>query len=147
MIARLMNPLPTFIDPGRLAEDGGCIVGELPLPQLGRIAAECVSGADGAVQVELHFSRDAQGRRRMRGHIGFEAVVPCARCLQAVRFRWIAHPELVWIRRGEAVPEALETAEWSEPVALAWLVEEELLLSLPMMVTHEDPPCRAVGGP
>ena len=133
-----MNPLPTLIDPGRLADDGGRIHGELELAGLGRVAAACMPGTNAVVVVDLQFSRDRQGRRQMHGTVTLQAQLPCARCLQAVDFGWVAHPNVLWVRPGETEENGTcEVVEWSMPVALVTVVEEELLLALPMMVTHE----------
>lgn len=139
------GPIPHFVDPRKLADRGTVIDGDLPLSGFGRLAA-LLAAAEGLVRVRLHFERDAQGVVLMS--VAFAAQVPmqCQRCLEAVTVP--VRGELVYAVMAPGAPQdaladghdALEVGE--APLDLWALLEDELLLALPIVPTHPAGQCQ-----
>ena len=129
-----------MVNVARLIAAGQQLQGRLPLRQLQRLADMLVE-TDGEVEYNLRFARDEQNRQMITGEVGATVVMQCQRCLQPVSIR-LQRPmawECVWseaqfpnIAAGHDPCLLVE-----EPVPLAGLVEDELILSLPLVARHE----------
>lgn len=133
--------LPESFDPARLADDGMRLAGDLPMGRLPRLAALCVKPGGGA-HVAMDFERTTDGKRTMRLRADVHAVFECGRCLGKVAVSWHAESVLV-IRRsaeaGDSTDESTETLIADGPILLRDVVEDELLLAVPMFPVHADP--------
>jgi uncharacterized protein len=141
-----MSGLPAVIDPILLAERGATLTGTLPLKSMTRLA-ESVSDVDAEVEVVLDFRRTEGGNVfEMSGRLHTRLHATCQRCLQALELDVEARPRLLLLRPGDradlAGPEA-DTLVVDKPLALAQLVEDELLLALPMYPAHPAGQCPA----
>lgn len=148
--ARLMfDRLPSEIDPVRLADDGVRIEGQLAGDSLARLRALRHPGTvPEPVSVQLGFERTPHGVRLLRGTFRTQLLVTCQRCLGPLTLALKVHPLLVLLAPDEAPPTADEEAETlvvEGPVSLAELVEEELLLAMPMFPVHRDGECAVPG--
>jgi len=140
--------LPAMIDPIQLAERGVHLAGTLPLARMVRLAGSCVDGA-GQVEVSLQFER-SEGVRLCEAHGTIETAlrVTCQRCLEPMTLSLTVRPRWLFVQAGEGreppIEEAAELIEVSQPLALSELVEDELLLAMPMIPMHklEDCPAR-----
>lgn len=135
--------LPAMVDPFRLAADGARIQGELDLEQMGRLKALCQT-AHRAAQIDLVFGRGADKRSAMRGHIDIELGLVCQRCLGPMAATVSVQPNVIFGRPGEpsgALQEGQEFVEVDGPFCLAEMVEDELILALPMMPRHSVADC------
>lgn len=137
----MVDTLPATIDPLRLADKGARICGHLSLQALPRLRAGCSEGS-GGVDVDLEFGRDPDGRRYMRSRL--EAMLPlqCQRCLGAISTPVQVDSEVFLLSPQQSEPPA--EADWLRvegSTSLRELVEDELLLALPMMPMHSDPGC------
>lgn len=145
----LKGPIPPHVDPRKLADRGATLEGELPIKQFSRLCEQLVSDA-GSVHVRLEFGRDEQGLIVMRGELEVEVQMVCQRCLEAATLP--VHSEFVYavLREGasaDSLPksyDALEVGE--EPLDLIELVEDELLLALPIVPAHEPDACQHPAG-
>ena len=141
-----MTGLPVAIDPLKLAERGSRLTGRLPLRGMSRLAEQCLEDK-GDVEVDLEFGRREQNNRRlMSGRLQARLQVACPRCLRPVELLLEARPEVVLLRPGEAEPDESDTAESmviEQAVELNRLVEDELLLALPMYTAHPEGQCPA----
>lgn len=108
--------------------------------------AEEVGAQSGDVRVTLDFAIDAQGRREIRGHLEAELQLPCRRCLSP-----LAQPVESEFLLGMVTSDALaaELPSTHEPVLvedeqlnLLTVVEDELILSLPQVVYHDEVDCK-----
>jgi uncharacterized protein len=138
--------LPAQVDALRLAEAGGHLVGDVPLAGLKRIVPLLESAA-GSAQVELEFGRDAQGVAYVRSRIEAELRLVCQRCLEPMAYQVDA--ETLFGIVGSAL-ETERLSEQYEPLVvsdrrlyIAELVEDELLLSLPIVPKHPEDECPA----
>lgn len=143
--------LPERLDVAALAADGAEISGRWPLPELPRLTADEPLGADPSTR-EVTWS--ARGERRRVGggdqtwlHLQAQAQAQreCQRCLQPVT---VALDVDRWLRfvPDENTAAAMD-AELDEDVLtleprldLRQLVEDELLLALPIVPRHEECP-------
>lgn len=133
--------LPKRVEPFELANRGAMIEGNIPLSELPRLADLIVDPA-GKIQVSLQFDKDIAGLRHITGKIQAEFMVVCQRCLQTFNYKTEVPVNLSPVTNEAAakrLPESYEplfvTAD--EPVSLAEIIEEELLLSLPLVTKHE----------
>ena len=135
--------LPPFFDPRKFADQGIDIQGETSVGKLPRLA-EFRDSQDEPVQVDLHFGRDEDGRRSISGTVSTRLTMPCQRCLEPVTYQITARPRLVMVwdeEQMKALPEQLDPIlVIDDKMPLADLLEEELLLALPLVAMHEQCP-------
>ena len=146
--ARLMSGrLPDYVDFLRLARQGQRLRGELSQSRMPRLATS-LRGDTGVARVDLDFGLDARRQPMLRARIETELVMECQRCLAhytlPVRvetvFGLIEHES-----QAERLPEGYEPLlVGDEPMSPLELVEDELILALPVVARHEhdDPDCR-----
>ncbi len=138
----MLRRLPEFIEPLRLAGLGRSLQGRLPLARFRRLA-ESLHDSDGEVDVELEFGVDEQRRPRVVGRIGARLTVTCQRCLAPM----VLPMELdvrVYLAAAEEpeVPDGFDTLIVSDrPMLLADIVEDELILGLPLVAMQSRDAC------
>lgn len=136
----MSKPGPDVVDAARLAAEGTCLVREFRLARFERLADSIVN-RDGIVRVDARFS---EVQRRPAVDLEVEAVltVRCQRCLGPLQVPVASHVGLVI----DASPERQEASPGGDyeavtldaaAVDLAALVEDELLLSVPLVPLHE----------
>lgn len=137
--------------------------GELP-GCFERLRASVLDLDDGC-RFRLAFSRDADGRVRIRGQVAARGHLECQRCLEpvAIALGGEVRLEVVWpgedparvaegfealeldaeaSAEGEpAAPAPAEARVGGETLTIEKLVEDELLLSLPTVGLHDDEHC------
>jgi uncharacterized protein len=137
--------LPGSIDALKFCQQGVQISGFLPLVRLPRLSQQLYL-AEGDVQVELSFGLDEQSRKTVSGQL--EAVLPlvCQRCLERIDVPVTTELSLalVWTDDQAAqLPRSLDPVLMgSEELDLPEIVEEELLLALPLVAIHEEGSCQ-----
>ena len=118
--------------------------GSVPLAKLPRLAASLVQSS-GTLQVELQATRDDEGQDWLHGEIRGRLPLTCQRGLHA--FDWNCDVALsLALVESEAEEEKLlkDTESYrveDDELPLRDLVEDEVLLALPMMPRCEDPDC------
>lgn len=140
--------LPQYVQPARLAETGGVIRGSLRVAEMSRLA-EILHDTEGTVDVDLEFGIDEVGTRYIRGHLRTVLHLTCQRCLQA-----LVSPLDVPVSLGLGIPgrsgdlpERYEVLALEEPnLELAELVEDELMLALPVVPMHAVDECEYDSG-
>lgn len=149
--ARLMlnQQLPERIDPLRLAETGRTLCGQVELCHLKRLAATLIS-AEGAAHVELDFGVDEAGVRYLSGRLRAEVELVCQRCLEPMRFELSAEPLLGIVTdaaMAERLPSQYEALIAGEkgPLLLQDIIEDELILALPIVPRHAVEACSHTG--
>ena len=139
----MFGRLPETIDPIQLAEQGVCLTGELPLRDMSRLASLCEVG-DGMATATLKFAQAHHGLRFLRARIEARLRLVCQRCLQPMDVEVWSEPVLALFRPDEpqaGVPEEAEPLVVRADWCLASLVEDELLLAMPMMSKHASEEC------
>lgn len=140
--------LPQYVQPARLAETGGAVRGTLRVEELGRLA-ESLHDTEGTVDVDLKFGIDELGTRYIRGNLRTVLHLTCQRCLQA-----LVCPMDLQVALGLAMPgrtqdfpERYEVLPLEEAnLELAELVEDELILALPIVPMHAPDECEYDSG-
>jgi uncharacterized protein len=141
----MFGRLPEKIDPIQLAEQGAHLTGELALREMTRLASLCEVDEE-AVTADLHFTQTPHGLRFLRATIEARLGLVCQRCLRPMEVVVRSEPVLALFRPGEpqaGVPEDAEPLVVEPGWSLADLVEDELLLALPMMPRHAVGECAA----
>lgn len=144
MITNFMHdPFPSNIDPRLLARAGSRLIGVVSLAGMTRLA-EMVHDLGDTADVELCFSIDAQKRFRIDGTIGARVELICQRCLLPFDYRLTANPKLAVLveeERAAMLPAELDPLVVDQFLAPAVLVEDELILALPLIPRHEEECC------
>ena len=136
--------LPVQIDPIRLADEGVRLQGELSVSDMSRLQAFFApSSRPAVVTVDLQFERAAQDVRRMQGTIHVRAEMLCQRCLKPLAVEVTAKPFLTLLQSDVATDDG-ETLQVTAPIRLRELVEDELILVMPMFPVHVGTECASL---
>ena len=156
---------PREFDPRRLdvkafAKAGGQMAGTWPLPSFERLADMLAVGDGGMQQAVVNWS--AQGEEMpVRGaaaevwlHLQADAALPlvCQRCLAAYPHPMAVRARILFVADEDTAGEIDAEAEhdvlvFSKELDLHQLVEDELLLDLPLVPRHEACPQALVTTP
>lgn len=142
----MRSGLPATVDPIKLADAHVHIAGKLPVKAMRRLCTLCLDD-EGQANVSLYFECGGdKGLRHVRGLISVRLHVACQRCLEQMTLALTTEPSLIVVRADEhtghlAHEAALVVA--NEPVALSDIVEDELLLAMPMIPMHDTSECPA----
>lgn len=132
----MSREFPDFIDPWRAAEGGKRIGGTIPLARLKRLTPLLASN-DGEAAFDLQFGYDAQRRATVTVEVSAPLRLTCQRSLEPYVER-VAQRSLLQII-GEPGEQALLSGDEEfvlveeGRVAVADLVEDELILALPQV--------------
>jgi uncharacterized protein len=141
----MSGQLPERIEPLRLAGAGASLQGTVDLSTLSRLAPSLHAIGQETVAVRMHFGVDGEGIYYLRGTLRTVLELTCQRCLGAVRY-----PVDIEFSLGlagsadeaERLPDRYEPlVATGESVAVATIVEDELILALPIVAAHADPAC------
>lgn len=140
-----MSPgIPEYVDPWRLADSAKLLSGQLAISRLPRLAKE-VEQADGEVAFELDFY---VGHRKAcaKGWVTASLILQCQRCMQPMtvtvetqlRVAFVLGPD-----EAEQLPEDLDPMLLDDDgkLHLFDLIEDELLLAMPQVSSHEEADC------
>lgn len=143
-IPRSNQVLPRRIDPRKMAMQGGTLQGAAPLAAMSRLC-NLIESADGNVLADLSFYRDEQGRFILDGSVEATVQLQCQRCLESMAQPLSGHCRVavLWSEeQAEQLPKDLDP--WlveDETADLYGLLEEELLLALPIVGFHDESEC------
>lgn len=140
----LNTPLPRHADLRKLVASGARVAGTVALADLPRIGATLLSHT-GVARVDLQCWIDEDRLRVISGSIVAELEMECQRCLEPMQYAVDAAVAiaLVWEEKEIAsLPERLDgVVVGAEPHNLFDLVEEEILLALPLAPRHAEGKC------
>lgn len=146
----MSDRLPTQIEPYRLAKAQAVLRGDLALATMSRLA-DLLASDEGDVAVDLHFGIDPDGIAFIAGHVSGRLMLQCQRCLQAMPFDVDVELMLGAVAseaQVERLPERYEPLVVTSPtVSLSAIVEDEIILSLPIVTVHDDPACQPANAP
>lgn len=135
------DPIPSHVDPRKLAERGTALQGEVPVRRFERLSAELEDDA-GSVALSFRFLRDEQRLPVLRAGFAARVRMVCQRCLEQVEVALHGEYAYAVVKPGMAVdslPQGYDALEVDEqPLDLLTLAEDELLLALPIVPVHED---------
>lgn len=138
--------LPIQIDPLDLAKNQVQLEGQYTMAKLPRLA-EYSPSKDANVHVKLGFSLETDALIKVTGNIDSMLRLVCERCLQPFEVNISLEP-LFYFDVSGAEPDEQDERDIirvNGPVDLKSLVEDEVLLALPMIPMHEPEQCAAGG--
>jgi uncharacterized protein len=133
------NDLPIRIDPVLFAKQGRTISGEIPVREMSRVASVA---SDDTLEVKMSFTTSSLQFPMVKGTIAGSIVQTCQRCLGETRHLLDHQFELVLIHPDSltlASKEGHEIFEYEgQFIDTIVLVEDEVILTLPIVPKHED---------
>lgn len=140
----LTRRLPSTVEPYRAAANQETIEGLVDLEKLARLKEE-VGQQQGDAIVKLQFDIDTQRRHLIDGELRAELMVPCRRCLQPMAVSVSSQFKLAIVSDDALASEVPSDHEPvlvnDEQLDLLGAVEDELILSLPQVVYHDEADC------
>ncbi len=137
---------PSTIDPIQLAKKGAHLRGSFPVAAMPRLVQLCRDDS-GTVYFDLQFGRseEEEGLYLVHGPVSASVRATCQRCLGPMTLDLAAEMRLILLRSGERedLEQEGEALVIEGPVSLVELVEDELLLGMPMIPIHEPSACPA----
>jgi uncharacterized protein len=138
--------IPVTIDPYRTAQKRSSFDGILQLQNLTRLS-EQLSNTDGDVAVIVHCGNDEQGLVYIEGEAQCTVQVRCERCGDDMTLNINSSFAYTPVKGDDSAQEeipqrydVIETDEHGE-VNLRQLVEDELILALPLFPMHDEGQC------
>ncbi len=138
----MLTGLPEFIDPIQLAKQHHVLKGNIPLEAMARIHPS-LNEIKGDVYFDWLFTMDDQQRPIVNGILQTELPMICQRCLQPMLFSVDATIALMMaLAEKEDIPFGYEILVLTShhPVPLIKLIEDELVLALPIVAKHSTCP-------
>lgn len=156
-----MTPVPEFLDPRVWAEQGNMLVAEVPMARMPRLVElqnfehdQTVVNSPAPVMFELDFAFDQQGRPVVKGWVRAELQLQCQRCMQPVAYALHEQIEAHPVTRADMPTSSgnkhdagqgweddfvyHENDQGEAGLAPLVLVEDELILALPLVAMHDD---------
>ncbi|HTS54017.1 MAG TPA: YceD family protein [Burkholderiales bacterium] len=143
---------PLIIDATRFARDTSKLAGELPLARLPRLGDVLFDRA-GAVRYAVEGYMSALGRPALRFDLTADLALRCQRCLERLPLHLNLRREFVLVGQAEDLDcagdedENVDAITGAESLDLHDLVEQEIVLSLPMAPCHAEDTCRLQPAP
>lgn len=137
----MLPELPQFIDLKQLALQNANLKGEVSLAQLKRLH-DSLCEIQGTVRIDWLFAFDNKQRPTIQGSIQTQLLMCCQRCLQPMQWAVDTQVALVAFNsephaNEEILPE-YEIITLNRPrVSLLSLIEDEIILALPIVAKHD----------
>jgi uncharacterized protein len=136
--------LPKEIEPIRLADRGAILQGWLSFQEMPRLR-QAIANAVGEIYFELNFTKDKPGIRSICGTIQTTVALTCQRCLQPVNYALDITVKMQPVSSEAAAKNVPNDYDpllvTASPMQLAEIVEEEILLNLPLVAKHPIGEC------
>ncbi len=136
----MQQKLPKEIDPLRLAQNGLKITGELSIVNMPRLL-QSLQSDEGKVSVDVAFDVDEINTPYMRGDFTTTVSMNCERCMAPMVVNLKVNCLLAMVTSEQKIAGLAEQYEpWllesSDDVLLSSVVEDELILALPLVPRH-----------
>jgi len=134
------------IDPQRFARDGATLSGEVSPARLGRLQDELVDN-DGTVRYRVSGFLSERGDPALRLELSGQLGLRCQRCLGRLAFTLEVDRDLVFassaheFEQREDEDDGVDVIPLVPRLDLLQLIEDEVLLSMPMAPRHLDGAC------
>lgn len=134
--------LPHYIDAQKWADREAVVDQVFPLSAFARVC-EGAASHEGEVRINIRVHRDAQSLIVLEGKVSTRLSLVCQRCLEPVMTDVDADVQLWLLWNEEAADQLPDEADFvlqdaEGRVALLDVLEDELLLALPLVAAHED---------
>ncbi|MCH7815870.1 MAG: DUF177 domain-containing protein [Proteobacteria bacterium] len=138
------SQVPTYVDTRKIFLQQWEISGYVSLDRLPRFR-QCLASGAGSVKVDLRFATNTSKQRLIVGALQAKVQINCQRCLQPLGIELSDEIRLA-LCQDEAVSENLDPAldPWickDYKLDIASLVEEQLMLCLPIVSYHTSGDC------
>ena len=136
------------VDSVAFARESGELRATVAVAELARLR-DALFDQSGAIAYELSGHADREGNPSLRLVLGGELVLRCQRCLGPVRCRFDVVRNFMLVPAGQALSDPADEAEDTEQLYadpkldVIALVEDEVILGLPMVAGHEEGACAA----
>lgn len=142
----LQTLVPSYVDTRKVFLQQENISGSIGLERLPRFR-DCLIDDEASIQLQLSFSITASSQQVITGTLQASVHVSCQRCLEPLAIELADDIRLALVKT-EAAVEGLDAGwdSWICPdhkLELAELVEEQLMLCLPIASMHESGDCLA----
>lgn len=138
-----VTPLPRTLDLRKPAMHKAHFEGSLTPADLHRLRG-LLAADEGSIQAAISCSLDEEGRTVLSVDVDARVSVRCQRCLEIFQRPLGASSRLAVVRTDEqaaGLPEGLEPVLASQDIDLWAVVEDELVLAMPVYSYHEDRTC------
>ncbi|WP_100657189.1 23S rRNA accumulation protein YceD [Alteromonas flava] len=137
--------LPHNIDPTKSAMKRSDYVGVIATKDMVRLL-DAVNRCDEYADVQVKFEKDAQGLVIFHGSISVEVTLSCQRCNGELAHSLdlsFCYSPVQGLEQADEIPEAYEPIEVNDygEVDLFQLLEDELILGLPLVPLHAEEQC------
>ena len=141
-----LGPFPEQIDTIKLFARNGILAAALPLAKLQRLT-DSLHDDSGVVAVNLLFGTDEDKKRVLTGTLDTTVKVLCQRCLQEMTLELHCSLRLKVCSNEQELYDLPETEDGiimeEEGLNILEVIEDELILSLPLVPVHADVNCSA----
>lgn len=137
------KPLPVFIDPLLLCTNGTVLEGELKLQHMPRLIDVLIDKSK-TVKIHLNFFKDEQRVNKITGTIDADLILTCQRCMKALNYNMLLNVNLCPVTPAQEIKLSADCEPLivsDEPLKLAEIIEDEILLNLPIAAKHEFGKC------
>ncbi|MFK5895328.1 MAG: YceD family protein [Pseudomonadota bacterium] len=146
----MLELIPQYIDYIRYTDAKKTIKGELPVSDCTRLIEmlSADTSLNDNIHLEFDFGVDNLANRFVKGHVSVSLTLTCQRCMQDMDYPVDLHLALAFIKTkaDEQQIAGLYDSfyiEKSEPIDFFALVEDEIILSLPIIAKHKNENCIA----
>ncbi len=133
--------LPERVNPFLLAERGRVLEGVLPLNRLPRLAEVLAADVAEQARVRLAFMRGRSGIAVLDGEVSAELALTCQRCLEPMAYPVESRINLALVESDAEAARLQEGYDTllveDETLSIPELIEDELLLALPLVPMHD----------
>lgn len=137
------TPLPRTLDLRKPAMHKAHFEGSLSPADLHRLRG-LLAADEGCIRAVISCDLDEEGRTVLSVAVDAEVSVRCQRCLEVFERPLAANSQLAVVRTDEqaaGLPEGLEPVLAVSEIDLWAVVEDELVLAMPVYSYHEDKTC------
>jgi len=144
----LETELPRIIEPLKFVEQHDCLKGTWALADMLRLLEMCYPEQSlGEAVFSIEGGIDQQGLRYLKGSIEADILLQCQRCLRAMTYHIKTNFLLSSVcndAEAAQLPVKYEALYLIQPeVDLLTIIEDELLLTLPLVPKHKKGDCKA----
>jgi uncharacterized protein len=139
------SPIPSYIDARKVFQRREKITGKMDLERLLTFRECLAEGTDASITVDLSFTSNDSRQRLITGKLRAKVQLSCQRCLEPVAIELADDIKLVLLVDEADVAKLDPTLDpWIDAdykLDIARLVEEQLILCLPIVSYHPNGEC------
>ena len=139
------------IDPARFARDASRLTGVMAPAQLPRVAQELFDET-GAIEYRIEGSVTLKGEPALRVELAIELALACQRCMERLPVKLEVGRTLVLSREVQELESMADEDDDVDSIPLVAsldlvdLIDQEVMLSVPVSPRHDDGACETVPG-